>query len=164
MKSWRKKNRRSVAERYLKREASEQCEWPGEWPQRRSERVYCRIHEKSERKRGLVVYPQYTILFRIPLRLTIEKLWCRQKGITIEQLMQIVVNADIKSTERGKFQQKPPKKRSRGQICFGFQSQTFPWYCKAGKFQRKTWGKDEKKHSITRGDYTHQYKEVKEKL
>ena len=40
--------------------------------------------------------------------------------------MQISINADMKSTERGIFQQKLQKQRSRGEISFGFQLQTFP--------------------------------------
>ena len=51
------------AEQEYKREAYEQSERAGEWAQRMSERVYCRIHDWLERRRELVVYLQYTILF-----------------------------------------------------------------------------------------------------
>ena len=40
--------------------------------------------------------------------------------------------------------QKTPKKRSRCQISFGFQLQTFPWHCTARKIQPKTQNIDEK--------------------
>ena len=46
---------------------------------------------------------------RIPLKLKIEKNWCRQKRITTEQLLQISVHTDIKSTKEVIFQQKNPK-------------------------------------------------------
>ena len=39
---------------------------------------------------------------------TIEKNWFRQKRITIEQIMQLSVHGDMKSTKEGIFQQKTP--------------------------------------------------------
>ena len=39
-----------------------------------------------------------------------RKNFCRQKRIETEQFMQILVYADMKSTKRGIFQQKTPKK------------------------------------------------------
>ena len=63
----------------------------------------------------------------MPLKLNIEKNWCRQKRITIEQFLQILVHTDKKSTKEAIFQQKTPKYQSiRGQITFGIQLQTFP--------------------------------------
>ena len=47
---------------------------------------------------------------RIPLKLTIKKLWCRQKRITAEQFMQISVHDDTKWTKRGILQPKNSKK------------------------------------------------------
>ena len=43
---------------------------------------------------------------RRPLKLKIEKTWCRQKRITIEQFLQTSVHTDIKSTKEAIFQQK----------------------------------------------------------
>ena len=46
---------------------------------------------------------------RIPLKLNIEKIWCRQKRITIEHILQISVHTDMKSTKESIFKQKTPK-------------------------------------------------------
>ena len=46
---------------------------------------------------------------RIPLKLNIEKIWCGQKRITIEEFLQISVHTDMKSTKEAIFQQKTPK-------------------------------------------------------
>ena len=40
---------------------------------------------------------------RIPLKLNIEKISCRQKGITAEQFLHISVHTDIKSTKKAFF-------------------------------------------------------------
>ena len=40
--------------------------------------------------------------------------------------MQILIQADMKSTKQGAFQKKHQKKRSRGQISSGFLLQMFP--------------------------------------
>ena len=52
---------------------------------------------------------------RIPLKLTIEKIWCRQKRKTFEQFLQTSVHADMKSTKRGIFQQNTPTPNFGGQ-------------------------------------------------
>ena len=46
---------------------------------------------------------------RIPLKLNIEKNWCRQKRTTIEQFLQTSVHTDMKSTRKAISQQKTPK-------------------------------------------------------
>ena len=46
---------------------------------------------------------------RIPLKLIIEKIWCRQKENKFEHFFQISVDADMKSTKRDVFQQKTTK-------------------------------------------------------
>ena len=46
---------------------------------------------------------------KIPLTPTIEKTWCRQERKIIEQFVQFLVHTDMKSTKRGKLQEKTPK-------------------------------------------------------
>ena len=76
---------------------------------------------------------------RIPLKLNIEKTSCRQKRITIEQLLQDSVHTNMKSTKGAIFQQKKTQNQSiRGQITFGIQLQTFPSECNTRKLQSKT--------------------------
>ena len=48
-------------------------------------------------------------MIRIPLKLNIEKNWCRRKGTTMEQFLQISVHTDNKSMKAAIFQQKTPK-------------------------------------------------------
>ena len=45
---------------------------------------------------------------RIPLKIIIEKIWCRQKKSTLEKFMQISVPADMKSTKKP-FSNKNPE-------------------------------------------------------
>ena len=71
----------------------------------------------------------------------------------------------MKSTEEAIFQQKKPQNQFiRGQITFGIQLQTFPSKCNTRKLQFKTGNTAEKPISNNGGNYTHQYKEVEEKL
>ena len=46
---------------------------------------------------------------RLPLKPTIEKNWQRQKRNKFEQLLQILVHVDMKSTKKDQFQQKALK-------------------------------------------------------
>ena len=46
---------------------------------------------------------------RIPLKLNIEKIWYRQKQITIEQFLQISVHTDMKSTTEAISERKTQK-------------------------------------------------------
>ena len=45
----------------------------------------------------------------MPLKLNIEKIWCRQKHKIRKQFVQISVHTDRKSTKEGISQQKTPK-------------------------------------------------------
>ena len=56
---------------------------------------------------------------RIPLKLTIEKNWCRQKRIILEQFMQISVHAYMKSTNQGICQQETLKRTPSWSNQFG---------------------------------------------
>ena len=78
--------------------------------------------------------------------------------------MQISVDADTQSTKRGIFQQKPPKnavvvKSVLDAICKQFRDTAM-----RENFNLKPGKKMEKTRSNNRGNYTHQYNEVKEKL
>ena len=46
---------------------------------------------------------------RIPRKLKIEEIWCRQKRKKIEQFLQISVHTDMKSTKETILQQKTTK-------------------------------------------------------
>ena len=81
----------------------------------------------------------------MPLKLNIEKIWCRQKRKTTEQFVQISVLADMKSTKEGNSQQKPQNQPIRGQTTSGIQLQTFPSLCNTRKLRFKTWNTAEKK-------------------
>ena len=48
------------------------------------------------------------------------------KRITIEQLLQISVRKDMKSTKKTIFDQKPENQSIHGQITLGIQLQAFP--------------------------------------
>ena len=61
---------------------------------------------KILRQKSTSIFEEQT---RIPLKLNIEKIWCRQKRKTIEQFLQISVHTDMKSTEEAFFEQKNPK-------------------------------------------------------
>ena len=88
---------------------------------------------------------------RIPLKLKIEKTWCRQKR-TIEQFLQTSVHTDNRSTKETIFQQKIQNQSIRGQITFGIQLQTFPSKGNR-KLQSRTWNTAEKKtHSNNGGN------------
>ena len=63
---------------------------------------------------------------RIPLKLIIEKIWCRQKENKFEHFFQISVHADMKSTNETYSNKRLQKCSSRGQITFGNQLQKFP--------------------------------------
>ena len=78
---------------------------------------------------------------RIPLKLTIEKIWCRRKRKTTDHFMKISVHAGMKSTKRGMNQQKIPKRHSCGEIKFGIQLETLPWLYNTRRLQLDTWNK-----------------------
>ena len=46
---------------------------------------------------------------RTPLKLVVEKIWCRQKKNALELFMHISVFADMKSTKKTRFQQNSSK-------------------------------------------------------
>ena len=54
--------------------------------------------------KGTSIFKEQT---RIPLKLNIKKISCRQKRITIEQFLQISVHTDMKSTKEAIFQKNP---------------------------------------------------------
>ena len=82
----------------------------------------------------------------------------------MEQFLHISVHTDMKSTKEAIFQQKPQNQTVRGQITFGIQVHTFPSKCNTRKIQSETWNSAEKNSLYNGSTYTHQYKEVKEKL
>ena len=100
---------------------------------------------------------------RIPLKLNIEKNWCRQKKPLSNSCR--FQSIQIWSQWKKPFSNKKLQNQSiRGQITFGIQLQTFLSKCNTRKLQSETWKTAEKTHSKNGGSYTHQYNEVKEKL
>ena len=57
---------------------------------------------------------------------------------TIQQLLQISVHTDMKSTKQATFQQIIQNQSIRGQITFGIQLQTFPSKNNRREIQSKT--------------------------
>ena len=100
---------------------------------------------------------------RIPLKLTIEKIWCRRKRKSTDHFKQISVHADMKSMKRGIFQQKTPKRNQVVKSVLESKLQTLPWHCITRNLQPDTWNKKYSKHK-NRGNYIYQNNEVKEKL
>ena len=82
---------------------------------------------------------------RLPLKLSIEKSWCRQKK-TKKQFFQILIHAEMKATKRGIMQQKTSKinpfmvKSVLESKCKGSRRR-----CNTRKIQPKTWTTIKKK-------------------
>ena len=104
---------------------------------------------------------------RIPLKLNIEKIWCRQKRITIEHFLQISLHTDMRSTKEAIFQQTPPPHQINPFVVKSFLETNCKHYRKSAireNFNLKPETQLKKTHSNNGGNYTHQYNEVKEKL
>ena len=101
----------------------------------------------------------------MPLKLNIEKIWCRQKRKTTEQFVQISVHTDMKSTKEGISQQNTAKSTHSWSNQFWNPLANFSVKVQYEKSSvqnlRHSW---EKTHSNNWGYYTIQHNKVKQKL
>ena len=101
---------------------------------------------------------------RIPLKVNIKKLMSSKKKKTIEQILQVSVPTDMKSTKKAIFQKNPKINPFVVKSLLESNCKRFRQSAIRENFNLKLETQLKKTHSNNGGDYTHQYNEVKEKL
>ena len=100
----------------------------------------------------------------MPFKLKIEKNWCRRKRKTSEQLLQILVHTDMKSTKEAIYQKKPKISPFVVKSLLESNCKRFRQSAIEQNFNLKHETQLKKTHSNNGGNYTHQYIKAKEKL